>query len=159
MMRNEAFPSTRSGQTNHNPTLPLPFRPSVRPSSVSSSPRSHVPLSLSHHNSRYARLKHDEKDWIKTTKKGKTLHNPPWLSCTIRRCAVYAANQCRLTRMLRRCSSGNLNNLIKVLTQSLTWRCFCAQYLLIVRSPMAWSQNLPVMSRREELRGKDGVRT
>lgn len=91
MMRNEAFPSTRSGQTNHNPTLPLPFRPSLRPSSVSSSPRSHVPLSLSHHNSRYARLKHDEKDWIKTTKKGKTLHNHPWLSCTIRRCAVYAA--------------------------------------------------------------------
>ena len=61
--------------------------------------------------------------------------------------------------MLRRCTSGNFKNLIKVLTLSLTWRCFCAQFLLMVASPMAWSQSPPVMCRREEMREKDGVRT
>ena len=133
MVRNEEFPPTRTGQTNNTTTLPPPFRPSVCPSSVPSSSRSRAHLSLSHHNSRYSKLKHDEKDWIKVTKKGKTLHNPPCLSCTARRCTVYVLqNQGRFTRMLRRCSSGNFKNLVKVLTQSLTWRCFCAQYLLMV---------------------------
>ena len=91
MVRNEVFPSTRTGQANHTPTLPPPFRPSVRPSSFSSSSRSRAPLSLSHHNSRYSKLKHDEKDWIKVTKRGKTLHNLQCLSCTATRCPVYAA--------------------------------------------------------------------
>jgi hypothetical protein len=132
MVRNEEFPSTRMGQTNHTPTLPPPFRPYLRPFSISSSSRSRAHLSLSHHNSRYSKLKHDEKDWIKVTKKGKTLLNPPCLSALLDVVLSMLQNQGRFTRMLRRCSSGNFKNLIQVLTQSLTWRCFCAQYLLMV---------------------------